>query len=66
MLQRAHSLFLLGMRKSNHIWWFMSHRNILRLTNPHRHKRSQILLVFFPLRRHPLLLTWRTWTASRT
>ena len=52
-LQRARSLFLLPIQESNHLWWFMSHHNILWWTNPHRHHCSLILLVMFPLRRHP-------------
>ena len=52
-LQLARSLFLLPIRESNHLWWFMSHHNILWWTNPHRHRRSLTLLVLFPLRRHP-------------
>ena len=51
-LQRARSLFLLPIRESNHLWWFMKHRNILWWTNPHRHHRSRILLVLFPFCRH--------------
>ena len=65
-LQRPGSLFLLHIRESNHLWWFMSHRNILWWTISQRHHRSRILLVLFPLRRHPLPLTWSKWTASRT
>ena len=42
-LHRARRLFLLPIRESNHLWWFMSHHNILSLTNPHRHHRSRIL-----------------------
>ena len=49
----ARSLFLLPIRESNHLWWFMSQHNILWWTNPHRHRRSLTLLVLFPLRRHP-------------
>ena len=52
-LQRARSLLLLPIRESNHLWWFMSHYNILWWTNPHRRRRSLMLLVLFPLRRYP-------------
>ena len=65
-LQRAPGLFLLLIRESNHVWWFMSHRNILWWTNPRRQHHSRILVVLFPLRRHPLPLTSSTWRASRT
>ena len=58
-LQWARSRFLLPIRESNHLWWFMSHHNILWWTNPHRHRRSLIPLLLFPLRRHPASrLTW--------
>ena len=39
-LQRARSLFLLAIRESNQLWWFMSHHSILWLTNLHRRHRS--------------------------
>ena len=52
-LQRDRSLFSLPIREPNHLWWFMSHHNILWWTIPQRHRRSRILLVLFPLRRHP-------------
>ena len=52
-LQRARSLFLLPIRESNHPWWFMSDHNILWWRSPHRDRRSLMLLVLFPFRRHP-------------
>ena len=65
-LQRAWSLFLLPSPEFNHLWWFMSHRNMMWWTNPQRHHRSLIRLVLIPLRRHPSPLTSSTRTASRT
>ena len=52
-LQRAWSLFLLPIRECGHLWWIMSRHNIFLLTSPRRHHRSRILVVLFPLRRHP-------------
>ena len=59
-LQRDRSLFLLPIREPNHLWWFMSHHNILWRTSPHRHRRSRILLVLFPLRRQYAPASWLT------
>ena len=68
-VQRARSLFLLPIRESNHLRWFMSQRNILWWRSPDRHPRSGTLLVLFPLLRRPAPargLTSSTWTASHT
>ena len=59
-LQRDLSLFLLPIRGLDHLWWFMSHHSILWWTIPHPHRRDQILLVMFPLRRHPATARWLT------
>ena len=60
MLQRDRSLFLLSIREPNHLWWFMSHHNILWWTSPDCHRRGRILLVVFPLRRHAAPARWLT------
>ena len=68
-LQRDRSLFFLAIREPNHLWWFMSHHSILWWTRPHPHRRGRILLVLFPLRRHPATarcLTSSTCKESRT
>ena len=65
-LQRARIRFLLPIRESNHLCWFMSHHNIYRGTNPHRHHCSRLLVVLFPLCRHPFPLASSTWTVSHT
>ena len=44
----------------NHLWWLMSHHNILWWTSPGRHRRGRILLVLVPLRRHPAPARWLT------
>ena len=59
-LQRDRSLSLLPIREPNHLWWFMSHHSILWWTRPHPHRRGRILLVLFPLRRHPATARWLT------
>ena len=59
-LQRDRSLFLLPIRELDHLWWFMSHHSILWWTIPHPHRRDRILLVMFPLRRHPATARWLT------
>ena len=38
----------------------MSHHSILWWTIPHPHRRDRILLVMFPLRRHPATARWLT------
>ena len=52
--------FFLPIREPNHLWWFMSHHNILWWMSPHCHRRSRILLVMFPLRRRPAPARWLT------
>ena len=59
-LQRDRSLFLLPIREPNHLWWFMSHHSILWWTRPRPQRRCRILLVLFPLRRHPATARWLT------
>ena len=60
-LQRAPRLFLLLIRRSNHLRWLMSYRNILWWSNPHRNARSRTLLVLSPLLCCPTRgLTWST------
>ena len=44
---------MLPICESNHLRWFLSHRNILWWRNPNRQPRSQTLFVLFPLVRHP-------------
>ena len=51
---------MLRIREPNHLWWFMSHHSILWWTRPHPHRRGRILLVPFPLRRHPATARWLT------
>ena len=51
---------MLPIREPNHLWWFMSHHSILWWTRPHPHRRGRILLVLFPLRRHPATTRWLT------
>ena len=51
---------MLPIRELDHLWWFMSHHSILWWTIPHPHRRDRILLVMFPLRRHPATARWLT------
>ena len=51
---------MLPIREFDHLWWFMSHHSILWGTIPHPHRRDRILLVMFPLRRHPATARWLT------
>ena len=39
-LQWARNLFVLPICEPIHLWWFMSHQNILWWTNRRRHPRS--------------------------
>ena len=65
-LQRARNLLLLPICRSNHLRWFVSHRNILSWTNQHCHARNRTLLVLSPLLHHPARgLTSRACTESR-
>ena len=57
----ARGLFLLAIRRSNHLPWLTSHHNILWWKNPHHHPRNRTLMVLSPLLRHPTWeLTWNT------
>ena len=56
---------MLPIRELDHLWWFMSHHSILWWTIPHPHRRDRILLVMFPLRRHPATARWLTWSTCR-
>ena len=51
---------MLPIREPNHLWWFISHHSILWWTSPHPHRCGRILLVLFPLRRHPATARWPT------